>query len=80
MTQEFNLSKELILLFAASTILLGLIVTLVLFYIDPIKKELKQEQRKREIFEEAYISSLMVDEHGNIQDTDVHNGYSLDSR
>jgi hypothetical protein len=74
------MSTELILLFAASTILLGLIVTLVLFYIDPIKKELKQEQRKREIFEEAYISSLMVDEHGNIQDSDVHDGYSLDSR
>jgi hypothetical protein len=74
------MSTELILLFAASTILLGLIVTLVLFYIDPIKKELKQEQRKREIFEEAYISSLMVDEHGNIQDSDVHDGYSLYSR
>ncbi len=74
------MTKEFILLFAASTILLGLIITLVFFYVDPIKKELKEEQRKREIFEEAYMSSLMVDEHGNIQDSDVHNGYSFDSR
>jgi hypothetical protein len=72
--------QEFILLFAASTILFGLIVTLVLFYIDPIKKELKKEQRKREIFEDAYISSLMVDEHGNIVDSGSASEYSFDSR
>jgi hypothetical protein len=74
------MSTESILLLAASAILLCLVIVLVLFYVDPIKRQLKEEQRKREIFEDAYISTLIVDEHGNIVDSGSASEYSFDSR
>jgi len=74
------MSTESILLLAASAILLCLVIVLVLFYVDPIKRQLKEEQRKREIFEDAYISTLIVDEHGNIVDSGSASEYSFDGR
>jgi hypothetical protein len=74
------MSTESILLLAASAILLCLVIVLVLFYVDPIKRQLKEEQRKREIFEDAYISTLIVDEHGNLVDSGSASEYYFDSR
>jgi hypothetical protein len=70
------MSTESILLLAASTLLLALVIVLVLFYIDPIKERLKQEQRKREIFEDAFLSTCQVDKDGNILDSSILDGYT----